>query len=403
LTPVATPGTATLTKHDTHTVPYTAIARPAAGGAITDPDFGTRIVRLTDVKNALPKGIPSGAKGINPIYPTIATWNADESYMLLYVNGPSNYVLLDGHTYAFIKTLSLNAPDVEQWNWDAVNPDLIWYVNGNNWVKHSVSSGVETVAFSFPSNLENPSSGADPIYFSWDGSLYGLQSNKLGFGYSSLTGLTPTVSDSGNSPVACPSASCLMIDTSATVYSANMVKLRTMTMKNTTEHGDLGLDASGLDYFAGVSFNEGPNNSSGALMVEWLKSGTLKTVIGDATGDPYPPSNTLITAKALKAPGWVALAMTGSKTTVNEKATYQDQEIMLANVNTGQVCRAAHHRSMGEAGPIGYFAQPNVTLSPSGTRIAFPSDWGGGPGAPAITSTSPVDTYVLELPAYTAP
>jgi hypothetical protein len=71
-----------------------------------------------------------------------------------------------------------------------------------------------------------------------------------------------------------------------------------------------------------------------------------------------------------------------------------DNEIVLADTNTGRVCRAAHHRSRGRnntrlAHP--YWAEPHAVPSPSGTRVAFASDWGDG---------RTVDTYVLELPAY---
>ncbi len=68
-----------------------------------------------------------------------------------------------------------------------------------------------------------------------------------------------------------------------------------------------------------------------------------------------------------------------------------DNELLLADTNTGEVCRIAHHRSHGGNGPQGYWAEPHASISPSGTRVLFGSDWGGG---------ETVDTYVIELPAY---
>jgi len=55
----------------------------------------------------------------------------------------------------------------------------------------------------------------------------------------------------------------------------------------------------------------------------------------------------------------------------------------------------AHHRSAGNYGNASqssYWAQPNVTMSPSGARILFQSDWGD----------AMIDTYVLELTSYEA-
>jgi hypothetical protein len=370
-------------------MPYTAAARPAKGVPFTDPDFRTRIIRITDVQGDW------GAITAVPVYPTVPTWNADESYMLLYVRGASqgNYALLDGRTYAFLKWLPIAPADVEQFDWDPNDPDILWFIKSKVLMRYHVSTGVSDSVYAFPASADW---GDDPIYFSWDGSLFGLryQSLNQAVAYRSGVGLSSTVplaSGGENSPEACPSGTCLFWarNNGGYVYDPTTMKpLRTMTMQNTIEHGDLGKDSQGNDYWAAVSFNEGPNGSSGALMVEWLKSGIIKTLIGDANGDPYPPNGILISAKAIKNPNWVALAATGNTALV---PTYQDQEIILANVQSGQVCRAAHHRSRGENGPIGYWSQPNVTLSPRGTRVVFPSDWGSG---------STVDTYVLELPSY---
>ena len=72
--------------------------------------------------------------------------------------------------------------------------------------------------------------------------------------------------------------------------------------------------------------------------------------------------------------------------------TVLNQELVLANTNPGgQVCRVAHHRSWGKEGPRGYWAEPHVVISPSGTRLLYGSDWGGG---------TAVDAYVVELPSY---
>jgi hypothetical protein len=72
-----------------------------------------------------------------------------------------------------------------------------------------------------------------------------------------------------------------------------------------------------------------------------------------------------------------------------------DMELLLADTNTGKVCRAGRHRSWGENNThlhTNYWAEPHAVASPSGTRILFASDWGNG---------TSVDSYVVELPSYT--
>ena len=114
-------------------------------------------------------------------------------------------------------------------------------------------------------------------------------------------------------------------------------------------------------------------------------------------------------------PGWVAMGVTGSpygstadngsnNAPVANPQTYIDQEVSIANVDTGVVFRVAHHRSTGHYSnaPVNnYWAQTNVTPSPSGTRILVQSDWGNAdPKNPVINPNAAVDTYVIELPAY---
>jgi len=62
------------------------------------------------------------------------------------------------------------------------------------------------------------------------------------------------------------------------------------------------------------------------------------------------------------------------------------------------VCRLAHHRSTGKLAQSGeyngYLGEPHVTISPSGTRLLFGSDW---------YDSGSVDSYVIELPLYQGP
>ena len=373
-------------------VPYSALAKPPKYTPIVDPDFGTTIVRITDVA-----GDWNGQTAI-PVYPTVPIWNCDESYMIVYVRGgPGTYALLNGKTYAFIKWLTGFSPaDVEQFDWDFTNPDIIWFISGSTLKRYHVSTMTSESWHSFTGSTNW---GDDPIYCSWTSPpLFSVKTGTSVYTYQAgATANTGTESvkiargSVTNSPESCASGRYVFWDTATSGKGsfrdpATMALVRN-SLLGTDEHGDLGIDANGNDFWATVSFDEGPGGASGALLVEWVASNTWTTIIGGAKGDPYPPSGTLISAKAFKNPGWVAVACIGNKNLV---PTYQDQEIMVANVNTGKVGRVCHHRTGG--GSQGYWAQPNVTLSPRGTRIAFPSDWNGG---------TTVDTYVVHLPTYT--
>jgi hypothetical protein len=107
-------------------------------------------------------------------------------------------------------------------------------------------------------------------------------------------------------------------------------------------------------------------------------------VIGLATGYPYAPSGTQVSAVAHRRPGWVGVSVVGDP----RGQRLLDGELLLANVDTGTACRVGHHRSWAGEGRWGYWAEPHVVLSPTGTRLLFGSDWGNG---------GTVDTYVVEL------
>jgi hypothetical protein len=128
----------------------------------------------------------------------------------------------------------------------------------------------------------------------------------------------------------------------------------------------------------------------GSLVTFDLTNGSSRVMVGPASGYPYPPSGTHVSAMAYRQPGWVFLSIVG------DPAGQQvlDNELVLADTNGGAVCRIGHHRSYGRNNTRladSYWAEPHVVASPSGTRALFASDWGNG---------STVDTYVVELPGY---
>jgi hypothetical protein len=126
---------------------------------------------------------------------------------------------------------------------------------------------------------------------------------------------------------------------------------------------------------------------AGTLVVHDMETGGRRVVVGIATGFPYPPSGTHVSGVAHRRPGWVAVSVVGDP----RRNDVLDGELLVANFDTGEVCRVAHHRSFAGEGRWGYWAEPHVVISPTSTRLLFGSDWGNG---------GSVDSYVVELPAY---
>lgn len=436
-------------------VNYSALAKPAKLTPVTDPDFGTKIIRITDAKADWNSGVSV------PAYGTIQAWNADESYLILYVTDPlgsggvsGSWGLFNGKTYQFIKWLDINPADVEQFYWSTTNANDLYYVDnysiGSSYnsalTMLNVSTGVKTVIHNFANDMKSGgalagycpvasfmhvSGGEDPFAMSKNNDLIGLgcyqgkngpggSAEFYAFSYRLSTGAigTPKLVEA-DVPQALPSGKGTYFYNGTsnvqTLNAATNAVVKTIAF-NGQEHSDMFQNAAGDDIVAGVQF-DGPSGS-GALMWANLTTGTVSTLIGEQTGDGYPPSGVLVSGRAYKNPGWVAEAITGCpagtngncsgstpKATSNPQ-TFLDQEVLLANVDTGAICRIAHNRSTGNynnASTSNYWAQPNVIVSPSGTRVLFASDWGdANPKSPTVNANAVTDTYVVELPGYKA-
>jgi len=428
-------------------VNYSPLAKPAVGVAVTDPDFGVTIRRITDAQTNWSMNVAV------PAYPTIAAWNADESYLVLYAtcnlansascpaNAPGpGWALFNGKTYQFIKWLAINPADIEQFYWDHSNADVMYYVDATTMVltSFSVSANAPLAQLhNFANDVTNGgvlasacnyqgtgaptlvSGGEDPFFMSQNNDLIGLgcatnyvdpasgSTDFVGFTYriSTNTISLPGILAPAVVPQATPSGNNAWFygltapATGQVLSTADNSVVRSVTLDG-TQHSDMLMNAAGQDVVGAAQY-DGPGDN-GSLIIANLDTGVVSTIIGGNTGDPYPPSGTLISGRATQAPGWFGVSATGN---INVVQTYLDQEVMLVNVDTKEMCRVAHHRSTGNwdnATISNYWAQPNATTSPSGTRILFASDWGAGTPGNSVTASpyAVVDTYVIELPGY---
>jgi len=358
--------------------PMTALAKPAVGVPVIDPQFGTTLRRISDV---------GGADGvIKTAYSTIPAWNADESYLILYHTNTTNsgHHLYNGKTYQHIGALNINPPDLEQFYWHTTDPDILFYVSGKTLRRRHISTSIEDAVHTFTCT-GTLSGGSDPMFMSWDSDVIGLRCGTSVFTYriSTNTEGTPAILSGSNAPIASASGTRAFLSTGGEgqVRDLNMNLLQTLPV-DPNEHASLGRLADGTDTHNAVSFD---GAYQGSLVVsDMTQPNSTRVVIGQATGYPYPPGGTHISALAFKNPGWVAVSIIGN----GNGQSVLDNEIVLANTNPGgKVCRVAHHRSQENQA---YWGEPHVVISPSGTRLIFSSDWGG----------TTVDAYVVELPSY---
>lgn len=381
--------------------PASALAKPKPGALVVDPQFRTKIRRVTAASPS------EGANAvIVPIYGTIQAWNADESRLVLW-HRERGHELYDGRSYQFLRALKLVSPsDIEQVLWDPVNPDFLYYPSNYNAIPNLMRYRVTTDTSDVLRHFEGCptgdwgrvlSMGSDPMYLSWgpESKVVGLSCGEQKFLYDIAT---DTVLGQGNAPgrvAPQPAPSGRLAYYDGRIYDALFRPLRALSLANPYEHASLGRSArTGHDHYNAVIFDPPPGGSTaadvGTLVTFDMETGERRVLVGPATGYPYPPSGTHVSAIAHKRPGWVAVSVVGDP----RGQKLLDNELLLANVDTNAVCRVAHHRSFAGEGKWGYFGEPHVVISPTGTRLLFGSDWGNG---------DTVDTYVVELPSYGLP
>jgi hypothetical protein len=380
---------------DTLPHPMSPLAKPRRGESYVDPAFGTSITRITDAdpregENAI----------IKTLYSTMPAWNADESLLLLWHRERGHELYQGDEPYGYLRTLPLQSPtDIEQVLWDPIDPNVLYYPSNYNaqprLIEHRVRpTDSERVLHDFRSPPTNcPVDwgqllrlGADPQWMGWGPrKIVGLRCGSTVFLYSItedrvlVAGPAP---GTPNAPIVFPSETGAFLD--GFVLDLGLRIQKRLAMTNPFEHASIGRARAGYDTWNMVAF-DGPQ--IGSLVTYRLDTGEPRVVIGPATGYPYPPSSTHVSAVASRAPGWVAAGIVGQHT----GQAPLDNEIVLADVDTGQVCRVAHARTFAgttSVGRWGYWSETHVVVSPTATRVLFNSDWMNGPT---------VDAYVVDL------
>ncbi|MGE0071931.1 MAG: hypothetical protein AB7S55_02565 [Thiomonas sp.] len=343
-------------------VAYSKLAKPAKGQTVTDPDFGAKIIRITDC-----------VKDFNnlcaaPAYPTAMAWNCDETRFILYLpastalsGGQQGWALYDGTTYAFIKLLDINPADVEQFYWDHQNPAILRYIDNHqaggqylaDLTEINVETGAKTVTYSFlPSGLPpGCPAGTQGVRCGYPFALginaqgqriWGLGAfgpnvpnvaGELGvwvFGFNEATkqfilydstipqpqarGSTPFPSLSGKYFIWNSAAASGLNSTPTTnsgVFDATTGKFIRWVNFDTNEHCDTAMDANGNDLLVGSQFSRNdPGN--GNVIVCNLDTGAVSNFVGQASGWGYPVTAALSGATAWKNPAWVVTGMTGN-------------------------------------------------------------------------------------------
>lgn len=374
--------------------PIQPLAKPGYLQSTIDPSFGTTIRRISD----------AGVGGvIKPMYSTIQAWNADESLMILYNQGISEHILLNGMTYEFIRELDDFAPaDLELIFWDFNDPDVLYYLSSaRDFVKYTVSTMGKEVLLDLEAATADCNGGFamgnDVQMTSWDSDVFSFRCNNDEAYYYRISTDELVSFNLQNNDVAftapMPGPSGDYFYHQRKVYDADGDFLFELD-EFETQHSCLGKMANGNDAHFSVTFDTGPSTMCvGNLIAHDMTDGSCYEIISDATGYEYSITGTHISSLAHKNTdgGWMAVSMIGADWQ-SDDILYQELLVVKADGANSKVCRIAHHRS--DEDEFDYWGEPHAVISPTGTRVLYGSDWSGSEDGQSV------DSYVVELPAF---
>ncbi len=356
--------------------PPQAIEKPGYLESITEPDFGTKITRVTGDPGTTIPVIGNTWKDIaRHGYSKIPAWNADESLLYLETQkgGPSQ-LYLDGETYEVLFSRKVSANEKR---WHPTNPELMIGLTNNSVISWNVWTSEIKTLISF-SGYTSCQMGPWEGNLSYDGNWVGVYATrisdnmKVGFALDlknaikypdiDLPGISVDwISISAKGTYLVLHGTIAGGDDQTQVYDLDGNKVGSLWNKyGRPSHYDLTIDENGDEVAVGVS-KSSPDN--GRVIKRRLSDGvvTVLTKGGYATHT---------STRCYGRPGWAISSY--NHRGPNWEPYYN--EAVAIKLDGSRVERICHVRTLYDT----YDNEAQPCPSPSGGRIIFASDWESG-------------------------
>ena len=354
---------------------YLTFQPPAVGAEYTDtPGFYTPIKRLSDSMHTTDAG--TGAPSVVMIsteYSTMSPFNQDNTKLILV--HLSYFGLYDGDGN-FIRNLPLQINASSEPRWSRSDPNVLYYVSGNQLKRYNVATDTTSVVHAFTEYSKisgkfksDISFDGDHFVFVGDGRyvfVYEISTDSkggvldtAGVAFNNL-GITPN----GNVTIGWIAVGSNRFQ-GIELFDRNLNFVRQVALSD--GHSDLTRDTNGDEIMVWVNSNDpSPICNNGVVKIRFADAAQTCLATFDwslalhvsatdnsgwvfvetyAPGDPIPPS------------GWFK---------------YTD-ELMQVKLDGSQVRRFAHHRSR----PLNsYSYQPKLSISRDGSKLAYASNFG---------------------------
>ncbi|MFK5927794.1 MAG: hypothetical protein QM483_14300 [Desulfuromusa sp.] len=361
----------------------TTMVRPDYLNFSTDPEFNTKVVRITDKDVFEAHGDLQGYVNYHPThsYPKTQSWNSDGSYIRI------QHTLVDGNTYEIIKNIG---GSIYERKWSRLNPKILYGIDHDadnfNFVRQNVDTLQVDILISF-----SRADYDEVLVGPWEGTItfddrlvaltawkdhnltiiiYNIPDNQI-ISQRIFPGLWHqdnldwvSISPLGNyvlmnwetDPDNPASDNRSAIDQ----YDLNLNYLGELA--NQGQHGDMGLDGNNQEVYVQFEFG----GEQRGLWSYRLSDGHRTRLLPDKYNGGH------VSCKNYRRPGWCYLS--------TKQEGYREVFALKLD-GSGVVNRFAQTH---ESDSVSSYGAPN----PEGTKVLFKSDWAG---------TVELDSFAVEL------
>lgn len=344
-----------------------------------DATFGTSLTILNS------PGGPGSA--VLPLPGGSPALNADESLLLLYEVGiePGGHVIYDAATLGRIGPVEVEPFDIEQVYWDPVDPNRLYSVTGDQLMATDVSGDSSTVIHRFEGcDIVQTTGVAQPISADgrWFGAICEQGSTAELVALELATGReirrATTLGSIGPAPV--PDGTGFVSQSADGVVQVLDEELEPTDVTFTvgTDLFALVRTSDGRQLFVTTVFEQ-PAEAIGSVVGFDLATGAATVAIGEAAGDPYPPSGTLL-AGSVTGTAQVVVTIAGDAALADDPDTL-DGKVLLVDFDQFEpmVTPIAGHGAARSASTLDpFWVQSHPAVAAGGTTVLYAADPGDG-------------------------
>jgi hypothetical protein len=378
---------------------YYSFLPPANGNSYIDPIFGSTIKRMSNATLS-----PDAASGtgflpfISTEYSTMSPFNMDNSKILaLHFSYFGLYHGIFDTGGNFLRNLPFQISASTEPRWSRTNPNLLYFLKGNQLKMLDVSTDVISVVHTFAAYTSIRGNGESDISFDGDHFVF-IGNNRFVFVYQISTGVSGPAFDTGgrafDSLYITPNNNVTITwydrgtarYTGIELFDKNMNFLRQVTRAG--GHMDVALDADGGEILVWTNSNDSLATCPNSIVKIRLSTAQETCLLALDTSLALHISGT-------DNSGWFFVdtyAPSDPNPASGAWAPYTN-EILQVKIDGTEIRRLAHHRSR----PFDdYNYEPRVSASRDGSRIIFTSNYSLQSilGYPSLYS----DVYLIVLP-----